>query len=384
MAIAALVLFVVDPGSDDTGGAGGPVPEAGSKFREEAEARRDVTVIEALRPLLGARRADVERGLPLARAAAKVLAIGFEGTAPNAELRRRFAARDWGALVVSNNNYVSPSQLRTLSRFAARSARRARHEPALLGANPALLGNLGPRPQVELGAEGAPADARTEARDAGRRLRAVGVGFVTAPNADLAIGGGPAEERGFSDDPLTAAAFVRQAVAGWNDAGVANAPGRFPGEGGASQDPLAGAATVGLSLEELIARDLRPFAGVVATAPAMQMSAAIYAAWDGVTPATLLPDAVRLLRGRLGFKGTILSADLVAATGATGGGVGDAAVEALKAGCDLLLVPGGTAEQDAAYRAVLAAVRTGRLPKRRLDEAVRRVRALTESVRERR
>ena len=52
------------------------------------------------------------------------------------------------------------------------------------------------------------------------------------------------------------------------------------------------------------------------------MTNAIYAAFDGVTPATLLPEAVEELRDRLGFEGAIVSADLVATTATTGGTVG--------------------------------------------------------------
>jgi beta-N-acetylhexosaminidase len=378
MAVAALVVFVTDPAGDD--GApqdAAPAGEAGSKFGERAESDGEVTLLEALRPVLAPDTAAVPRGLPLARAAAKVMAIGFEGTQPSSPLRDRLSGRDWGALAVTDQNYVSPSQLAALARSAARAARRKRQEPPLVMADPADIGRLGPPAQVELGAEGTRRDARVEARAAGRRLRDAGVRLVLAPSADLGVGGGPAEERGFSDDPLTTARFVSSAVDGWNDARVAPAPGRFPGEGAASQDPLAGAATVGLSLPELVNRDVRPFAHASARAPAMQMSAALYAAWDGVTPATLLPDAIRLLRRRLGFRGVVISADLVAATAATGGGVGEAAVQALKAGCDLLLVPGGRSEQDAAYRAILDAVRRGEVPRARLDEAVERVRALT-------
>jgi beta-N-acetylhexosaminidase len=106
------------------------------------------------------------------------------------------------------------------------------------------------------------------------------------------------------------------------------------------------------------------------------MSAALYAAWDGVTPATLLPEAVRLLRDRLAFRGAIVSADLVAAQAATGEDIGRAAIQAFTAGCDLLLVPGGRAEQDTAYRAVLDAARRGRISRSRIRESVRRVAAL--------
>ena len=110
--------------------------------------------------------------------------------------------------------------------------------------------------------------------------------------------------------------------------------------------------------------------------PAIQMSNAIYAAWDGVTPATLLPDAIEELRDRIGFQGAIVSADLVATTATTGGTVGKAAVDAMKAGVDLLVVPGGRAQQDEAYRAVVAAVRSRAIPAQRVVDALRHIAAM--------
>ena len=111
-------------------------------------------------------------------------------------------------------------------------------------------------------------------------------------------------------------------------------------------------------------------------APAMQMSNAIYVALDSVTPATLLPEAVEELRDRLDFDGAILSADLVATTATTGATVGEAAVEALQAGVDMLVIPGGRAQQDQAFRAVVAAVRSGALSPGRVRDALRRIAAL--------
>ena len=350
MALAALVLFAVGSG----GGGDGDATKAGSGVRGGPGAP----------PSVGAGDGAQE----LERDVAQLFVVGFQN--------RRPPTRRYGGVLVSDVNFVSAKQLRGLTRRLARSATRAGATPPLVLADPALLGRLGPRAPSELGADGTPAQARASARRAAGRLRRAGVRMVLAPSADLGFGGGPAELRAFSDDPLTVARFVRASVDGWRDGRVLSVPGRFPGEGGASQDPLEGPATVGLSLAELTARDLRPFAAAVARAPAMQMSAALYAAWDGVTPATLLPDAVGLLRGRLGFRGAIVSADLVAAQAATGEGAGAAAIDALMAGCDLLLVPGGREEQEAAYRAVLTGVRRGRIPRSRLDEAVGRVRAL--------
>ena len=188
------------------------------------------------------------------------------------------------------------------------------------------------------------------------------------PNADIAVAGGPGQGRAFSDVPAAVTTAIKTTVAAFNRLGVAAAVGPFPGDGAASQDPNAGPGPVGLGIEELREADMTPFAAVASgrnAAPAIQMSNAIYLAFDSVTPATVLPDAVKELRERLGFEGTIVSADLVATTATTGGSVGEAAVEALKAGVDLLVVPGGRAQQDEAYRDVVAAVRSGDIPAER-------------------
>jgi beta-N-acetylhexosaminidase len=356
MAVAAIVVFVGSDSGSDGRTARGPGNEAGSRFRPDEQpdqgTERDLTAAET------------------ERRAARLFIAGFPtGTGPQ---------RVWGGLLVSDANYESSSQLRAMVDGLQSAARKDNKPAPMVVADPAALGNLGPADAPTIGTEGTQADARETALRSGRRVRTAGVDVVLAPSADLAVGGGPAENRSFGDDARGVSAFVFQAVDGWLAGGVLPVPGRFPGEGAASQDPIEGPATVGLSLEELDARDVRPFAGVVSTAPAMQLSAAIYAAWDGVTPATLNPDVVRLLRGRLGYTGAIVSADLVAATAATGEDVGKAAVEALKAGCDVLMVPGGRAEQDAAFRAVVRAVQAGELSYTRFNDALRRADALRE------
>jgi beta-N-acetylhexosaminidase len=376
MAVAAVVVLVVDPAGDDD--SAGPVPEAGSRFRG-ADQARDQSLLDALAPVLGARPPTT--GMPAEQAVAQLFAVGFEGSAPNGELLDRMRTRAWGVIVLGATNYGSPSQLRDVVDELERAARRGKQPVPLVAADPDALGRLGPPPAPDIGLDGTPDEARSEAVDAARRLREAHVRMVLGPSADLLVGGGPAEERAFSDDPAEAARFVEAAVRGWKEARVVVAPGRFPGEGGASQDPLFGAATVGLSVDELRVRDVKPFAAASrGGADAVQMSAALYAAWDGVTPATALPEAVAFLRSSTGFRGAVVSADLNAVTAATGGGVGRAAVEALRAGCDLLVVPGGRQDQEAAYRAVLGAVRRREIPQSRLVEAVRRVAALKKAA----
>jgi beta-N-acetylhexosaminidase len=106
------------------------------------------------------------------------------------------------------------------------------------------------------------------------------------------------------------------------------------------------------------------------------MSNAVYVAWDGVTPATILPDAVGLLRRELRFRGTVVSADLGATTVVYPLTLQAAAVQALRAGCDLLYLPDTAKDQERAYQGVLKAVRSGAISRLRLATAVRHVLAL--------
>jgi beta-N-acetylhexosaminidase len=321
-----------------------------------------------------ARRQGSQLPVPLGRAVAQLFMVGFPGTLPRAPFFSRLRKRDWGGVVLSDGNYVDPGQLETLARRIGAVARAAGHAPPVvaavqLGGADSAFGNLPPAAQP---LQRTAAAARRQAVLAGRRLKALDVRMTFAPAADVAATGGAWEDRAFSEDPAAVAELTRAAVDGYAAAGVVSAPGHFPGEGAASADPAEGVATVGLSLDELRARDLRPFAAVARRVPAVTMSAALFAGFDGVTPASVLPEAVGLLRG-LGFRGAVVSADLSAVALATAGTPGAAAVEALRAGCDLLVLRGNAGDQERAYRAVLAAVRRGRIPGQRVADALARV-----------
>jgi beta-N-acetylhexosaminidase len=386
------------------GGDSSPLVEAGSRFGSENARGGGGSVLDTLAPVLGARvrspssgadpappSADELRRAP-GDAVAGLFVVGFAGTEPAGSFFERLAARPYGAVVLSRSNYVEPSQLAKLTAHVQQVARGAKHAAPIVaaqqeGADFSAFANLAPDAQIAVGARKA-GEIRGSARVAGQQLRALGIGMTLAPNADIGVAGGPAEGRAFGDTASRVVKAVKAAVEGYRRAGVASVVGPFPGDGAASQDPAAGPAPVGLTIEQLRAGDIAPFAAVAkgaGAAPAMQMSNAIYTAYDSVTPATLLPDAVEELRERLGFQGTIVSGDLVSTTATTGGSVGDAAVEALKAGVDMLLVPGGRAQQDEAYRAVVAAVASGRLPAERIIASLRRIaklRALTRGARQ--
>ena len=378
MAVAALVVAIAGPFGGD-GGDGSRPAEAGSRFGSgRPGVPREKVLADALTPVIGAREATRAAALPVEEALAQLFVVGFDASAPG-PIVRETGARGWGALLAGGRAGVDPQRLRRTAEAASRAARKAQRFEPLVVSSPEALGDLAPPLGADL-ADATPERVRSVFEEAGEEIREAGVRMLLGPSADLAFAGGPAELRSFGEDPVLAGPLVRAGVDGLTDADVLAAPGRFPGEGAASQDPLEGPATVGLSLDELLARDARVFAAIAERAPAIQMSAALYAAWDGVTPATLLGEAVTVLRDRLRFRGALLSADLVAVTAATGGTLANAAVSALRAGCDLIVVPGSPADRDAAYRGAVAAVRSGDLSRERVDEALLRVLSLKQRV----
>lgn len=315
--------------------------------------------------------------LPIARAraaAARLFLVGLGGTEARPELLQSFAQHEWGGVVLEPGNGVSPQQVADLVGAIQGTARGAGHPAPMIAAS--QLG--GERDAVPIGSppQAAAADAaqaQAAALGAAKALAPLGIRMVLAPDADIALAGGPWEGLAFSDDPARTAGMVAAAVAGWKAGKVAPVPGHFPGEGAASSDPSLEAATVGLSLDELKARDLQPFAAIVKQAPAIQLSAATYVAFDGVTPATLLPEVVALLRSELGFGGVIVSGDLAAASLTGGQSVAELAVRAINAGVDLVWIPGDAAAQDAAWRAVVQALRDGTIPASRVTDALAHV-----------
>ncbi|WP_027007884.1 glycoside hydrolase family 3 N-terminal domain-containing protein [Conexibacter woesei] len=318
-------------------------------------------------------------GLPTtaARAAARLLLIGFGGPTASPDLLRRVAAQEWGGVVLEPGNGVSPQQVADVAGALRGAATGAGHQAPLIAASQ-LGGQLDAvpvegRPQADARSAGA---ARAAALAEAKALHPLGIRMVLGPDADIGFAGGPWEGVAYADDAATVGADAAAAVSGWKDGEVAPVPGHFPGEGAASGDPALEAATVGLSLPELEARDLKPFAAVAGHAPAIQLSSATYVAWDGVTPATLLPGVVRLLRERLRFGGVVVSGDLQAASLSGGASPAQLAVQAIRAGCDLVWIPGDAADQADAVRAIAKAMRDGKLSTARVADALRRVDAL--------
>jgi beta-N-acetylhexosaminidase len=360
-AVALLVVILVAVLAAGGSGSRAPryLPSGGRATAPRATAAKlHVVTTPPWHPAPAAVRAAAQ--LPLARQVGQLFMVAVSGNAPAAGAS--LSGSGWGGVVLGHGNHVSPAQLAALT-GALRAALTVGSRIAPLiaagqeGGPATAFPALPPRGEAALGSAGDPAAASTQAAMAAARLRALGVSMTLAPLADVDIPTGALSDRLFSTDPNIVAQFTTQAVNGYARGGLIDAVSHFPGEGSASADPDQQSATVGGSLATLRSRDLLPFAAVASRAPVIQLSNAAYAAFDGVTPASLLPAVVALLRGELHFQGVVLSGDLEATLQPTGSDPGTAAVGALTAGDDLLYVGGPPPDQQAAYTGILAAAR---------------------------
>ncbi|BCB84162.1 beta-N-acetylhexosaminidase [Phytohabitans suffuscus] len=223
------------------------------------------------------------------------------------------------------------------------------------------------------GAAGDPRLTEAAWRAAGGELAALGVNVDFAPVADVLGNAGSTVigSRSFGSDPAQVSTQVAGAVRGLQASGVAATLKHFPGHGHTSGDSHSALPGLAQSRASLDRGDLPPFvAGIDAGAKLVMSGHLDVKAIDPGTPATFSRKVLTdLLRGQLGFKGVIVTDGMNMAP-AKRWPAGEAAVRALNAGNDILLMPDKLPE---AYNGLLSGLRGGDLPRARLVEAVTRV-----------
>src|SRR6202522_3316532 len=231
---------------------------------------------------------------------------------------------------------------------------------------------------MAFGGDGKMEDAESFGRISGEESRAIGIHWNFFPDAD--VNSNPANPiintRSFGEDPRQVGDLVTAYIKGAHEAGMLTTVKHFPGHGDTATDSHLGVATVNVDRAHLDSIELPPFRQAIAAGVDSVMVAHVTVPALDPDPnhvATISPAIVSgLLQEQLGFKGIVVTdaLDMAGLTHLFANNIGRAAVEAFKAGSDLLLIP---ADFPASYNAMLQAVQSGEISRERLDRSVLKI-----------
>jgi beta-N-acetylhexosaminidase len=339
---------------------------------------------------------DAGRLAALDRELGSLFLIGFRGTeaAGNPELAKLLCDLRIGGLLMLGRNIVDSDQLARLTgelgaQSAACTGRKLFIAVDAEGGNvmrlAPRLGWPGTFSAQELGEANDSALTELEARRIGAMLRAAGINWDLAPVVDVAYN--PANPvivgaaRSFGASPQQVTEHARAFVQGLRAEGVLTALKHFPGHGSSFDDTHLGFTDVTETASADV--ELAPYRALIAAGLADSvMTAHVFnRRLDPQYPATLSRATLSgLLRGSLGFKGPVVSDDLRMGAIERQYGIGEAAVLALDAGVDVLLIvddvlSDGSSATQLALAAVRRALAKGTLDPARVEAAIERVRA---------
>lgn len=322
-------------------------------------------------------------------AVGQMMAASFGGPDITDGLRHLILDEKVGTVLIFGDNFSDAASLARLTANLQALGREAGLPAPLLiavdeegGRVMRITDGVAPLPsELELGARG-PQGVRDAVGTTASGMHALGVQLDLAPVADLRTN--PADavigDRSFGGDAATVGPLVAAAVQGLHDGGVAATLKHFPGLGGAAGDPHAAIPSDGESLDQWAATQARSFqSGIDAGADAVMTTAMVVPGLDPSGTPALFSRAVvtGLLRERLHFHGVIIT-DGLGMGGITAlYSLPDAAVAAVRAGNDLVLLNSADAGyQTAAIEAVKQQVRRGGIAMDQVQASAARVIAL--------
>ena len=183
-------------------------------------------------------------------------------------------------------------------------------------------------------------------------------------------------DRAFSSDPQRVADFGVALIHALQMGGIAACGKHFPGHGDTHTDSHVELPRLSHNLDRLRRVELVPFVAAIRSGVASIMTTHVcYSTLDAVHPTTLSESVIEpLLRRELGYDGVVVTDDMEMLAIMDHYGIEEAAVRALRAGCDQILICHRVALQAAAYEAIVRAVETGALSRARLLQAAVRIR----------
>ncbi len=330
----------------------------------------------------------------LRRRIGQLLIAGFGGHTLPVELRALAREFDLGGVILFSRNVAEPEQVAELSFEASRLGLEL---PAWVsvdqeGGRVARLRRPFTEwpPMATLGRSGSIELTGRFARALAAELKAVGITLDFAPVVDVHTNpGNPViGDRALSEKADIVARLGAEIVRALQAEGIAACAKHFPGHGDTSADSHLELPLVEHPIERMREVEFVPFRAAIEAGVATIMTAHVFMpALDEERPATLSRRIITgLLRDELHFDGLVLSDDLEMKAVADRFPIPTAAVLAVEAGCDGVLVCGSSHDvQAAALEALIHAAEEDRLPWSRLEDALKRqqrakARFLTEPI----
>lgn len=324
--------------------------------------------------------------LPIDLRVGQLLVVGFEGTRVSRPLRQLLVDRGFGGVTLFARNVKGLSQAADLCGAIADLPVAI---PPIISVDqeggPVMRLRVPPFTAWPAAGEIARYVARTGdlriarrlGRAMGREMAAVGIHWDFAPVLD--VNSNPRNPvigvRSYGARPAAAARVALEVERGLRSAGILTTGKHFPGHGDTADDSHFVLPVVKHDARRLARVELAPFrAAVRAGIPGLMTAHVLYPAWDRRVAASFSPTILQgILRRQLGFRGIIVSDDLSMAAARRGQTIEEAALRALLAGADVLLLCHDPQAQRRVHRFLTDRVKRGDLPVDRVNEALRRV-----------
>lgn len=239
-------------------------------------------------------------------------------------------------------------------------------------ANSGFFKVAGYKSMAEVGKTDDPAKAEEVGRKIGFYLKKLGFNFDFAPVADvntnpynIVIG-----DRSYGSDPVTVGKMVSAQLNGMHQSGVIGTLKHFPGHGDTKDDTHSGYVSVEKTWDELRNCELIPFVSALDKADTVMVSHITVNSEDKLPSSLSYEIITRRLRNELGYNGVVITDSMAMGAVADNYTSAAAAVMAVKAGADIILMPENFEE---AFSGVLDSVKSGEISTSRIDESAERI-----------
>lgn len=374
----AAVIYFSNAGRDDAGAESEQKPEEKTEEKKQQESNEEESAVEK----------KLEE-MTLEDKIAQMFMItpdaltGVEGTwNPGEVTENAFKERPVGGLIMSENNLASTEQVQvwndTLTGFSKETVgvdiflavEEEGGVSSMIAENPVFevenVDNMS-----EIGNLGNAQEAYNAGRTIGTYLNELGFNMNLAPLADVWTNAENTSEkyRAFGSEPELVSDMVSEAVKGFRSQEICTVAKYFPGQGGTDEENLS----LDCTEEELKECEFLPFQSAIeaGTEAIMVGHCTLPNILEDDTPASLSEEVIEeMLRSELGFGGIVITDALDQEIITDKYSSSEAAVQAIQAGADILLMP---EDFEDAYQGILSAVKSGTITEERIDESVKRI-----------